>query len=109
MRLRTTVCLQGGALVLRSVPSDANGPVGPFDPGHWCVHARRGSQAAAGGVVRYPSRAYLSEKPMRSSSSPTLYQMCPAAPDAWNLLDNNWLLGQVAVGSDPLPGGYAWP
>jgi hypothetical protein len=28
---------------------------------------------------------------------------------ARNLLDNNWLLGQVAVGSDPLPGGYAWP
>jgi len=35
------VYVQGGALVLRNRPSDANGPVGPADPGYGCSEGLR--------------------------------------------------------------------
>ena len=37
MRRRTIVYIQGCVEFSRSKPFDANGPVAPADPGHWCV------------------------------------------------------------------------
>jgi hypothetical protein len=66
------------------------------------VHARRGSQTAGGAWSLYSlARVFVGKAAAIVELVPPCIKRAQRRRAARNFVDNNWLLGQVAVGSSP--------